>query len=126
MTDEQASFATYEEIAAAIEIYIEGARTGDAGRMRRAFLPGAMIRGSYGGKATDWDLDEFCGVIGKGGPAAGLKARIACVELSGTAAMARLEAENWRGTRYTDFFVLLKRDDAWRIASKVFFAHTRA
>jgi hypothetical protein len=40
--------------------------------------------------------------------------------------MARLEAENWRGTRYTDFFVLLKRGDAWRIASKVFFAHARA
>jgi hypothetical protein len=40
--------------------------------------------------------------------------------------MARLEAENWRGARYTDFFVLLKRDDAWRIASKVFYAHARA
>jgi hypothetical protein len=126
MTDEQASFAAYEEIAAAIQIYLEGAPTGDAGRMRSAFLPDAMIRGSYGGKATDWSLDDFCGVIGKGGPASNLKARIAGVELSGTAAMARLEAENWRGTRYTDFFVLLKRDDHWRIASKVFFAHTRA
>ena len=40
--------------------------------------------------------------------------------------MARLEAVNWRGTRYTDFFVLLKRDGEWRIASKVFFAHDRA
>jgi hypothetical protein len=126
MTDEQASFAAYEEIAAAIQIYIESARTGDADRMRSAFLPNAMIRGSYSGKATDWSLDEFCDVIGKGGAAADLKARIAGVELSGTAAMARLEAENWRGTRYTDFFVLLKRDDGWRIASKVFFAHARA
>lgn len=126
MTDEQASFAAYEEIAAAIQIYIDSARTGDADRMRSAFLAGATIRGSYGGKATDWSLDDFCGVIGKGGLAADLKTRIAGIELSGTAAMARLEAENWRGTRYTDFFVLLKRGDAWRIASKVFFAHARA
>ena len=126
MTDEQASFAAYEEIAAAIQIYIDSARSGDAGCMRSAFLPGAMIRGSYGGQATDWSLDDFCGVIAKGGPAIDLRTRIAGIELSGMAAMARLEAENWRGTRYTDFFVLLKRDDAWRIASKVFFAHARA
>jgi putative lumazine-binding protein len=126
MTDEKASFAAYEEIAEAIQVYIDSARAGDAARMRGAFLPGAMIRGSYAAKATDWSVDDFCGVIGKGGPAAGLVARIAGIELSGTAAMARLEAENWRGTRYTDFFVLLKRDDGWRIASKVFFAHARA
>jgi hypothetical protein len=126
MTDEQTSFAAYEEIAAAIQVYIDSALAGDAGRMRSAFLPEATVRGSYGGTATDWSLDEFCGVIGKGGPAADLKARIAGIELSGTAATARLEAENWRGTRYTDFFVLLKRDGTWRIASKVFFAHGRA
>lgn len=126
MTDEQASFGAYEEIAAAIQIYIDSARSGDADSMRTAFLPGATIRGSYDGKATDWSLDDFCGVIAKGGPATDLRACIASIELSGTAAMARLEAQNWRGTRYTDFFVLLKRDDAWRIASKAFFAHARA
>ena len=48
------------------------------------------------------------------------------IDISGTAAMARLEAENWRGTRYTDFFVLVRRDDVWKIASKVFFAHSKA
>jgi hypothetical protein len=126
MTDEQASFAAYDEIAEAIQIYIDSAASGDAARMQDAFLPAATIRGSYGGKPTDWSLDEFCAVIAKGGGAPGLKARIAGIELSGSAAMARLEAENWRGTRYTDFFVLLKRDGKWRIANKVFFAHARA
>jgi cytochrome b561 len=71
-------------------------------------------------------LDEFCAAIAKGGGAPELQTRIAGIELSGSAAMARLEAENWRGTRYTDFFVLLKRDGTWRIASKVFFAHMLA
>src|SRR3954468_2475613 len=126
MTDERMSFAAYEDIAAAIQTYIDSARTGDSDRMRRAFLPDAMIRGSYGGRPTDWRLEEFCAVIAKGGAAPDLKARIAGIEVSGSAAMARLEAENWRGTRYTDFFVLLNRDGEWRIASKVFFAHARA
>ncbi len=65
-------------------------------------------------------------MIDKSGPAADLQARTVAIELAGSAAMARLEAENWCGTRYTDFFVLIWRDNAWRISSKVFFAHARA
>ena len=126
MSEEQASFAAYEAIAATIQTYIDGARRGDESLMREAFLAGATVSGSYGGKPTDWALEEFCAVIAKGGPASDLKARIAGIEVCGSAAMARLEAENWRGTRYTDFFVLLNRDGGWRIASKVFFAHARA
>lgn len=115
-----------DEIAEPIGKYIEAARKGDATLMRRAFLDSATVSGSYGGKPVDWTLQEFCAVVAKGGPAPDLEATIAAVELSGSAAMARLEAVNWRGTRYTDFFVLLHRDGAWRIANKVFFAHDRA
>ena len=115
-----------EQIERTIGKYVEGARTGDPGLMRAAFLAEATVRGSYGGKPVDWTLQEFCDLIAKGGPAPDLDARTASVEVSGTAAMARLEAMNWRGTRYTDFFLLLRRDGEWRIASKVFFAHDRA
>jgi hypothetical protein len=115
-----------EQITKAVEKYVDAARHGDAALMRDAFVAEATVRGSYGGKPVDWTLREFCDVIARGGPAAGLDAQIAAIEVSGTAAMARLEAFNWRGTRYTDFFVLLEREGEWRIASKVFFAHDRA
>lgn len=124
--DETTSFAAYEAIAATLTCYLDGARTGDGEAMRKAFADGAMVRGSYGGKPADWTIDDFCDVIDKGGPAPGLNARIVSIEHSGSAAMARIEAENWRGTRYTDFFVLTVREDSWRITSKVFFAHSRA
>jgi hypothetical protein len=124
--DERESFAIYEAIAATLQNYIDGARTGDGALMRRAFLETAHIRGSYGGKPVDWTLSEFCGLIDKNDPAAEIAARIVTIDHSQAAAMARLEAENWRGTRYTDFFVLVKIGTDWRIASKVFFAHSRA
>ncbi len=124
--DERASFAAYEAIAATLQNYIAGARTGDSALMRRAFLETAHIRGSYGGKPVDWTLSDFCELIDKHGPAADIAARIVAIDHSQGAAMVRLEAENWRGTRYTDFFVLLKSGADWRIASKVFFAHSRA
>ncbi len=124
--DEAASYAEFDAIAAPLQRYIDGARAGDTALLRSAFLDGADIRGSYGGKPVDWTLQAFCDLIEKHGPAADLTARIVTIEWQGTAAMARLEALNWRGTRYTDFFVLRKIDGDWRISSKVFFAHARA
>jgi putative lumazine-binding protein len=124
--EELASFATHEAIVAPLQRYIDGARAGNSRLMRSAFTDGARVGGTYGGKPVDWSLQDFCDIIDKGGPAADLDARIVAVDYAGTAAMARLEALNWRGTRYTDFFVLIKRDDAWLISSKVFFAHSRA
>jgi hypothetical protein len=124
--DEGSSFAAYDAILAPLHHYIEGARKGDSSLMRKAFLDSAHIQGSYAGKPVDWTLPEFCGLIDKHGPAREVEARVVTIEHSGMAAMARLEAENWRGTRYTDFFVLLEMGGEWRIASKVFFAHSRA
>jgi hypothetical protein len=124
--DEQAGFAAYEAIAATLQRYVDGARAGDSALMRAAFLDTAHIRGHYSGKPVEWTVAEFCALMDKGGPAPGLAARIVAIERAGPAAMARLEADGWRGTRYTDFFVLLEVAGAWRIASKVFFAHSRA
>ena len=128
MTPEQEtqSFAIPEAIAETLQRYIDGARTGDIALLRSAFTPGARVSGSYSGKPVSWTLQEFCDAVAKGGAAPGLEARVVSMEHSGGAAMARLEALNWRGTRYTDFFVLVKQGDGWCIDSKVFFAHLRA
>ena len=129
--EESESFAIPQAIAETLKRYIDGARTGAVDLLRSAFTEGARVSGSYGGKPVSWSLSEFCDAVAKGGAAPGLEARVVSIEHSGGehsggAAMARLEALNWRGTRYTDFFVLVKRDEGWRIDSKVFFAHLRA
>ncbi len=124
--DERDGFAQNEAVAATLQLYIDGARAGDSRLLRSAFLADADIRGSYSGNAVDWTLEAFCEAVGRNGPAPDLKVRIAMIEFAGSGAVARLEAENWRGARYTDFFVLIERDGAWKISSKVFFAHSRA
>ena len=123
---EIASFAIPGAIAETLHRYIDGARTGDIARLRSAFAEGARVSGSYGGKPVTWSLEEFGAAVAKGGPAPGLQARIVAIDAAGGAATARLEALDWRGTRYTDFFVMVRREDGWRIDSKVFHAHTRA
>ncbi|MDI1286381.1 MAG: nuclear transport factor 2 family protein [Reyranella sp.] len=124
--DETASFAIPQAIAEALQRYIDGARTGSIDLLRSAFTPEARVSGSYSGKPVSWTLQEFCDAVAKGGAAPSLEARVISMEYSGDAAMAHLEALNWRGTRYTDFFVLVRGRDGWRVDSKVFFAHLRA
>jgi hypothetical protein len=124
--EEVASFATHEAISGTLQRYIDAARAGNGSLMRSAFAESALVSGSYAGKPITWTLQEFCDLVDKSGPATDLEARIVAIEYMGTTAMARLEAKNWRGTRYTDFFVLIERDGAWQISSKVFFAHSRA
>jgi hypothetical protein len=123
---ETETFAAYQAIAATLQHYVNAARTADAGRMRLAFAATARIAGTYSGKAVEWTVSEFCDLIQKGGPAPDLEAQIVAIEYAGNAAVARLGARNWRGTRYSDFFVLVERDGLWRISSKVFFPHSRA
>jgi hypothetical protein len=125
VAEEAVSFADFDEISSALQYYIDGAKAGDDALVRKAFLPKARIQGAYGGKPIDWTLEEFCGVIATGGPGPELLAKIVAIDVTGTAGTARLEIINWRGTRYTDFFVLLN-NGGWRIAGKVFFAHSRA
>ncbi len=124
--DETESFSVPGAIAETLQRYIDGARTGDIALLRSAFAEGARVSGSYGGRPVTWTLDEFCDAVAKGGPAPDLEARVVSIEPAGGAAMARLEALDWRGTRYTDFFVMVRRDGGWRVDSKVFHAHSRA
>ncbi len=124
--DETQSFATPQAITETVQRYIDGAQTGNVELLRSAFAEGARVSGSYGGKPVTWSLQEFCDLVAKGGAATGMEARVVSIEHAGGAAMVRLEALNWRGTRYTDFFVLVEREGGWRIDSKVFFAHSRA
>jgi hypothetical protein len=72
---EDESFAEQEAVAATLDRYIRGAQTGDVALMRLAFAETARISGTYGGKPVEWTVEEFCSLIGKGGPAEGLQAQ---------------------------------------------------
>ena len=91
--------------------------------MKPAFHKEATIFGYAG-------TDLFAGPIQKlfewndqNGPATGLQARIASIDIIGTIATVRLELDDWTGHRYTDLFTMLKVDGQWKIMNKVFHLH---
>ena len=113
-TDEQA-------VRAAVQQYLKGHATGSAEEMRKAFLPTAHIEGIRNGVFTSWTVDQYVAGF-RGTPAADESSRkrtINSIDIQGTAAMARATLVHG-ATTFTDYFVLLKVDGAWKIANKVY------
>lgn len=123
-TGEVQSFDEYNDVAQALQPYITAAKTGDGKLSRTAFFDHAHIVGSYQGKFKKPGADEFAKGISKGGPSPEVKHHIAWVDISGPAAAAKVEFINWRGNRFTDFFVLYKHEGKWKISGKVYNSHS--
>lgn len=115
-------------VRAAIEHYILGHATGDPEHYRKAFHPEAELFFVRDGKLTQWSLDEYIARAGTGKPAADearRRRRIASVDVTGTAATAKVELD-YPEVRFVDYMALLKLDGEWRIVNKTFDAERRA
>jgi len=110
-----------EEVLAPLHAYARGHATGDASHFRAAFLPTAHIEGLRDGRFVSWDLDEYCGLF-PGRPAHDereRRRRIETVRVEGTVGTATMTL--WHGPdTFTDMFLLLRGEDGWRIANKVY------
>jgi hypothetical protein len=118
------NLSDYEEIAQVIQYYIDGAKSGKGKDMKPAFHKDATIFGYVGADLFAGPIQQLFSWNDENGPATGLKASIASIDLIGTVATVRLELDNWTGHRFTDLFTLLKIDGDWKIMNKVFNLHS--
>ncbi len=104
-----------------IEQYLRGHARDDASHMREAFLPTAHIESLRDGVFTSWPLDVYCERF-KGSPAADEATRrrtIDWIDVHGSAASAKVTLVHG-ATTFSDYFVLLKTAEGWKIANKAF------
>lgn len=106
-----------------LELYMRGHAEDKAEHMRAAFMPTARLESVREGPLTSWDLDFYCQRF-KNTPAADETTRrrvIDSLDIVGTAAMAKVTLYHGAVT-FTDYFVLLKTEQGWKIANKAFHA----
>lgn len=106
-------------IAATVDQYIEGGRKGSGEVMRQAFHQGANIYSVAGGGPIQLLFD----LVDSKPPAGEIQYSIVAVDVAKNIATARVEIDNWAGTKYTDMFTMLKTEDGWKIVSKVSYKH---
>ena len=123
MSNAPVNVSDYEEIANVVQHYIDGAKSGRGEDMKPAFHGDATIFGYVGTSLLAGPIQQLYVWNDENGPATGLQARIASIDLIDTVATVRLELDNWTGHRFTDLFTLLKVDGEWKIMNKVFHLH---
>ena len=114
----------YDAITKAVQHYIDGAKSGKGNDMKPGFHEDATIFGYADADLFAGPIQRLFDWVDENGPATGLQARIAGIDLINTVATMRLELDNWAGSRYTDLFTLLKVDGEWKIMNKVFHLHS--
>jgi len=118
-------FSEYKAVSAALQPYIESAKSGDGAHTRSVFFDHAHIVGSMNGAFLNMDADAFKDAVDAGGQSPTVDHQIAWIDISGPAAAAKVEFVNWLGFRFTDFFVLYKHDGNWKISGKVYDSHAQ-
>ncbi len=124
VANEAQSFNDYQEVVKALEPYIKSAGNGDGNLSRSAFYDHAHIDGSVGGEYSSSSADEFGKAVASLGESPNVQHHIAWIDISGPAAAAKVEFLDWKGFRFTDFFVLYKKGDTWKISAKVYDSHS--
>lgn len=118
--------AEEREVRAALEHYLAGHATGDGAHHKMVFHPDSKLYFNRDGKFSSRTSAEYiAGSSGK--PAADealRKRRIVSVDVTGDAAMAKIELD-YPQTFFTDYFNLLKVDGKWMIVNKTFHARRK-
>ncbi len=83
--------------------------------MKPAFHEDATIFGYVGADLFAGPIQILFAWNDNNGPATGLQARIASIDIVETVATVRLELDDWTGSQFTDLFTLLKVDGGHRL-----------
>ncbi len=109
--------------------YVDGVHAkADPALMRAGFHPGFRMLVLKDGALTPVTLDEWAARIEKGaaerkGPAPEIRHEFTQVDVTGNAAVVRLELHRGGKHTFTDYLSLYRFPDGWKIVSKIFQAH---
>jgi hypothetical protein len=117
------NIAEYQAITDTVQHYLNGALSGRGDDMRPAFHEQATIFGYVGPDFFGGPIEMLYQWNDENGPAKDVVSHVTIVEVAGTVAIVRVEADNWTGHRFTDYFTMLKTDGQWKIMNKTFHLH---
>ena len=115
----------YQAIVEVLNQYLDGCKQAKSSVMKPAFSEQATMFSVDGdGKLTGGPIQGlFDGIDSAFRPSSEAQAAVVTVDIVGTAASARIDANDVSGFSFTDFFHLLKVEGKWTVVSKIFHTH---
>lgn len=114
-------------VRATIEHYFQGHATGDGEHFKKVFHPDSKLFWVRDGKLHQRTSADYIAGAGGKPPAdeAQRKRRITNIDISGNAAMVRVELD-YPSVRFIDYMSMLKIDGQWMIVNKTFYAEPKS
>jgi hypothetical protein len=115
-----ATITDADQIAAKIDGYVNGCRTGEGTYFKEAFHPDARMFGIVG--EDRYDVPIFGGMDAAVAhqPTVDHDAKILSIDVEGDAASVKLAESRFWGMDFIDFFLLSRIDGEWQIVAKSF------
>lgn len=115
----------YQAIVEVLNQYLDGCKQAKSSVMKPAFSEQATMFSVDGdGKLTGGPIQGlFDGIDSAFRPSPEAQGAVVTVDIVGTAASARIDANDVSGFSFTDFFHLLKAEGKWTVVSKIFHTH---
>ena len=113
-----------ELIEQCIDVYYEGCCESDPLKIKKAFCKNAMISGYLPDGLHEMNLEDFAGFVSAQKPSPKEKGdeeflEIISCEIEGDTALVKIK-EAYLGMIFIDSFSFLKKEDTWRIYTKLF------
>ena len=103
--------------------YLKGAISGKGSEMKPTFHNDATWCGYVGQDFIAGPIQTLYDWHDGNGAATHLVHTISKIDIVGSVASVRIELDNWKGSRFTDFLNMLKVDGTWQVMNKVFYLH---
>ena len=113
-----------EQIEKCIDLYYEGCCESNSEKIKKAFDENAMISGYLPDGLHEMNLDDFAGFVAAQQPSPKEKGdeeflEIISCDIVGDTAIVQIR-EAYLGMTFIDSFSFLKKEDTWRIYTKLF------
>ena len=116
----RASIEDFNAAQQAAQKFADAVGSGKPEICQPVFLDNAVMFGFLDGKLEQGTIQNLYNNINEAGAPEGYKSRVDIVFIDGTVALARVLEDNWAGHDFSDYLMMMKIENEWRIVAKVY------